>query len=52
VLQAGLGLRVRVGGRESLTLGLRLYHLSNGGLREPNTSLNNALVTVGYSVFY
>ena len=52
VLQAGVGVRVAAGRRESLTAGIRFYHLSNAGLRSPNTSLNNGLITVGYSRLY
>jgi hypothetical protein len=46
-LQAGAGLRVPIEEHSSLLFGARWFHLSNGGTREPNSSLNNILVTVG-----
>ena len=46
-LQAGAGLRVPLRRDSSLIFGARWYHLSNAGLREPNSSLNNIQVTLG-----
>jgi lipid A 3-O-deacylase len=50
-LQGGGGLRYLTGATSSLDLSLRYYHLSNGGLRSPNTGLNGFHVLVGYSWF-
>lgn len=38
--QAGVGIRFEIGGNE-FSLDYRFHHLSNGGIKEPNDSLNS-----------
>jgi lipid A 3-O-deacylase PagL len=51
-LQGGLGLRYALEKNRGIVLTARWYHLSNGGLRSPNTGFNNGQVTLGYSILY
>ena len=50
--QGGAGIRAALSERSDMVVGARWYHLSNAGLRSPNTGLNNYLITVGYSRLY
>lgn len=47
LLSAGAGFRVAASDDTTLTLGARYYHLSNAGIRSPNTGLNNGMVMLG-----
>ncbi len=49
VLNAGLGVEYFLEDNKSVTLGYRLWHLSNSGIKKPNIGLNAHLFTVGFS---
>lgn len=48
-LQTGVGFRAALSDHSDLLLSARWYHVSNGGISEPNTGLNQSLFSVGYS---
>jgi hypothetical protein len=50
--QAGIGFRKSISKSGDLVASARIFHMSNGGLRRPNTGLNNYLITVGYSKLF
>lgn len=45
--QAGIGVQVRSGAARDWFFGLRLHHVSNGGLHRDNRGVNSALLQVG-----
>ena len=49
---AGVGVSLLVTEKASLDLGVRIRHLSNAGIAEPNGGIDTWLGTVGYSVFF
>lgn len=51
VLETGPGLHYFVTDRMTWTMGVRLHHISNGGLGDRNTGINAALPYVGLSWF-
>jgi hypothetical protein len=50
--QAGFGFRKSISKSGDLVASARIFHMSNGGLRRPNTGLNNYLITLGYSKLF
>jgi hypothetical protein len=50
--QAGVGFRSPLSKRGDLVAALRWFHLSNAGMRRPNTGLNNYLLTLGYARWF
>ena len=50
--QAGIGFRKSFGKSGDLVASARFFHMSNAGLKAPNTGLNNYLITVGYSKLF
>jgi hypothetical protein len=48
----GFGLRYRADDATSLILSARWFHMSNAGLRSPNTGKDNGLVTLSYTRMY
>jgi lipid A 3-O-deacylase len=51
VLETGPGVHYFMTDTITLTMGVRLHHISNGGLGDRNTGINAALPYVGISVF-
>lgn len=51
VLETGPGVHYFMTDTVTLTMGVRLHHISNGGLGERNTGINAILPYVGISVF-
>lgn len=51
VLETGPGLHYLVTDRMTWTMGVRLHHISNGGLGDRNTGINGVLPYVGLSWF-
>ncbi len=49
VLNIGGGIEYFLEDNKSVSVGYRLYHLSNSGIEKPNIGLNAHLFTVGYS---
>ena len=49
---AGVGVSLLVTEKSSFDLGVRIRHLSNAGIAEPNGGIDTWLGTVGYSVFF
>ncbi|NPU85483.1 MAG: hypothetical protein HPY65_13485 [Syntrophaceae bacterium] len=49
--EAGGGFYLSLGSGSALNIGYRIRHLSNGGIRTPNTGINNHFLVVGYSMF-
>jgi len=49
MLHGGFGVRYRTDDLTSLILAGKWFHMSNGGLRSPNTGKDNALVTLSYT---
>jgi hypothetical protein len=49
--EAGSGFYIPLGRGSALNIGYRIRHLSNGGIRTPNTGINNHFLVVGYSMF-
>ena len=49
---AGVGVSLLVTEKTSFDLGVRIRHLSNAGIAEPNGGIDTWLGTVGYSVFF
>lgn len=49
MLHAGFGVRYRTDAVTSLILAGKWFHMSNGGLRSPNTGKDNATVSLSYS---
>jgi len=49
--EAGGGFYIAVGKGSALNIGYRIRHLSNGGVRTPNTGIDNHFLVVGYSMF-
>jgi Lipid A 3-O-deacylase (PagL) len=50
-LQGAGGVRILDTSRRSLSIGLKLHHISNGNLSGSNRGLNQFAVSVGYSLF-
>jgi lipid A 3-O-deacylase len=50
--QGGGGVRYFLNAEESIEVAMRYYHLSNAGIRSPNTGYNSNVVMVGYSRFF
>jgi len=46
--QLGAGVEYSLPDRGSMTLGLRLHHISNGNTYEGNRGINSALIMIGY----
>jgi hypothetical protein len=51
VLETGPGVQYFVTDRLTWTMGVRLHHISNGGLGDRNTGINGVLPYVGISFF-
>lgn len=49
--EAGGGIYIPFGRSSALNIGYRIRHLSNGGIRTPNTGINNHFLVIGYSMF-
>ncbi len=49
--EAGGGFYIPFGRNSALNIGYRIRHLSNGGIRTPNTGINNHFLVIGYTVF-
>lgn len=49
ILNIGGGIEYFLEDNKSVSVGYRLYHLSNSGIEKPNIGLNAHLFTVGYS---
>jgi hypothetical protein len=52
VLEAGAGVAYLVGHQKAVTVGVRLFHVSNGDLATPNTGVNALAGRLGISVFF
>lgn len=50
-LEAGLGVHYFLSERMTWTMGVRLHHISNGGLGDRNTGINGVLPYMGISFF-
>ncbi len=50
--QAGLGVRYVLSERSELILGWRFNHISNAGLRDPNTGLDSSLFLLGVNYHF
>ncbi len=48
----GFGLYIHISKRSAVNMGLRLRHISNGGIKKPNKGINNYFATLGYSIFF
>ena len=50
--QAGLGIRYELSERTEFIVGWRFHHISNAGLRDPNTGLDSSLFLLGMSYHF
>ena len=48
----GAGIYYYLDKKSAINLGYRLRHMSNAGLKSPNSGINNHFGTIGYSVFF
>jgi hypothetical protein len=51
ILEGGAGIAYMVE-RQAVTVGVRLFHVSNGDLATPNTGVNAVAGRLGVSVFF
>ncbi len=48
----GAGLDFKLSSGAAINLGYRFRHMSNAGLKKPNSGVNTQFITVGYSIFF